>query len=68
MSRREPHLTRCYIQARHGEAGMFRVSMEGVISVYLDRYAIIPMEQYDRFVVIAEEWAKLKLREVAADD
>ncbi len=55
----------CFIMCRDTDEGvLFDFRTQGV-TVRLDRYAIIPMEQYDRLLLISEEWAAMKLREIA---
>ena len=53
------YLKNCYLQSREGDAVLFRTGHRTIIA-HLDGYAIIPMEQYDRFVLIAEEWLESK--------
>ncbi len=58
-------LKNCYVQGRERDGVVF-TAHHGRVEAALDGYAIIPIEQYDRFILIAEEWSKLKLREIAA--
>jgi len=57
------YLKNCYVQVRHGDGPLFIVNRNAV-TAHLNGYAVIPIEQYDRFILIAEEWAAMKLREL----
>ena len=58
------YVRNCYVEGRHGEAEPLFIAARGTVTARLDGYAIIPMEKYDRFILIAEEWAAMKLREL----
>lgn len=54
------YITNCYIEGRKGRPTTFlfrtKFGMEGII-VHLDRYAIIPLEEYERLKAIDEVFA-----------
>lgn len=60
------HVRNCYVQGRHGEDGPLFIADRNTVTAHLDGYAVIPMEQYDRFILITEEWAAMRLRELTA--
>jgi len=42
-------VTNCYLQSREGET-IFHILEDGTPIAHLDRYAIIPIEEYDKLL------------------
>ncbi len=57
------YLKNCLIQPR-GDVVLFAADQSGVCA-FLDGYAVIPMENYERLLEISEEWAGLKIKSLA---
>jgi len=50
MEAKENFVTNCLIHKRDDDDGLFELKAGGTIGVYLDGYAIIPMEVYNKLV------------------
>ncbi len=59
-------LRNSYIMVREGEAGPLFIAADGLVKARLDAYAVLPLEQYERLLSLAEARAAVLTVEILA--